>query len=459
MSDDEMLVAQSPKTPFPASTITEGVLHPKDDGDCNDQSRKSRPRKRVTFDMQLKIHTIPNRIPVYERRPAYNNMGPPAHYSSLLNRGQNQRSLLPRPLDIKTRDRYLVGAANLSAKRIIDIFGSANNRHVSSPSPNRQRTSGYRNARRVPQYASPTISSSARLTQSLTESAATERHEPVMSRAAANLKQITDAIGEESPRNGEEQYFPRDAEMLEKISNGVTGERDISANSVYGSQQTRTRVQSSPSRVQSYSYTQNNLSNSHHGGRFSHGPERLRSASLATPRPEPLDGGTGRLPIVTSEQIQLNNRYMTSRVNTGKDEQMRLSAHGRSDLYKSNSDEYANDKDFNGNVPNRTPSRCSTIDAYAIDGPDHSNVNSFNLSANGSATTRRIGSGRGQRRLITTPPSRAWEGFEMAITQPSLQVSALRTAVNLPHHQSSPISSHLSTSTSQRTWSSRNTYS
>ena len=30
----------------------------------------SRTRKKVTFDLDLQVHTIPNRIPIYERRPA-----------------------------------------------------------------------------------------------------------------------------------------------------------------------------------------------------------------------------------------------------------------------------------------------------------------------------------------------------------------------------------------------------
>lgn len=432
-----MLVAQPSNTLFVDSPLAEN------NGRENQEQGTRKPRKRVTFDMQLQIHTIPNRIPMYERRPAYNNMVHPAgHHSGLLNRGQHQRSLLPRPLDIKNRDRYFVGVANLSTKRIIDLFGSASTRHSStSSSTTRQRSPSSRNTRRVPQYASPTISSSSRLSQSSgTASGSSADIPPVMSRAAANLKQITDALGEDV-REGS----PEEQHLGNGISNAGSSEGVSQISSYIGGQQSKTRVQSSPARVQNYSLSQSSHSNSFAYSRDV--PDRLRPASLVTPRPEPLDGS--KLPIVTSEQIQLSNRYAT--FNIPKDDQMRMSAHGKNDLFKSSGDEYSDRKDINGNSPNRTPSRCSTIDGYVIDSPDQNSINSASMTTN-----RRTGSGRGHRRLITTLPSRAWEGLEMSVTQPSLQVNALRTAVP---HQSSPVPSYLSTSTSQRSWTNRNAYS
>ncbi|KAJ8033151.1 hypothetical protein HOLleu_23301 [Holothuria leucospilota] len=457
MSDDEMLLAQSSADSFSATSGPEVLLSGNEEG-AKDEQRTTRPRKRVTFDMQLQIHTIPNRIPVYERRPAYNSMGPPPHYSALLNRTQHQRSILPRPLEGKSRDRYLVGAANLSAKRIIDLFGTPSS-GIASSSPTRSRNTTYRNTRRVPQYASPTISSNARLSQTPNDSNAIER-QPLMSPAAANLKHITDALGEEqSPANSESKEigFSRNADKA-VISPSLGGRSDQDL--FNGLKAPRSRVQSSPARVQNFSFSgsSSTVTTSQPSLRYTNGPERLRSASLATPRPEPLDGSGAKLPSVSSEQIQLSNRYLPGKMIPGKDETMRLSAHGRTDFFKPSTDEYSNETDINGNIPNRTPSRCSTIDAYVIgDGQDQSSLTSpYGITSN--AGNRRIGSGRGHRRIITTPPSRAWEGMEMPVTQPSLQVSALRTAVNTPQ-QGGAISSYLSTSTSQRTWSSRNAYS
>lgn len=172
--------------------------------------RKKAPMKKVTFDLDLEIHTIPKRVPMYEQRPASNftanSAGGGYQY--------HPQAFIPRPLDLRGRDRHLLGPN--STKRIIDLF-NLNRSGVGKYGPKvigRSTKGGTSAADFLGKYP-PTNSYPPNF-----------RPPSKMSRAAFNLKQITSALGEHLTETGydgfEWDYVTRARKQIGASSAGST---------------------------------------------------------------------------------------------------------------------------------------------------------------------------------------------------------------------------------------------
>ena len=422
--NSDLLVASRDPTVGNGSLLGNSLDGEADKNSC--ASGTTRTRKKVTFDLDLQVRTIPNRIPVYERRPAYNNSG---H----LIRGRTPQSyaFVPKPLDIRGRDRYLIGAANLSAKRIVDLF-SVPNGNPNYPSPPRGQTRTGQPAwrRQSPTYGSAATTGSAAVRHPAYAFDGTKSAK--MSRAAANLKQITAALGEHFDSSVYQEWDTSSASSKRGVAPAPQRGADPSDSSATTG--ACTTVTLAPSRsytppkprtffpyrhqltTKSISPTDSNQDSSADSTRTSL-TERSRSTSYA-------GESSRKLPVVVDDQQPSMNdsQLIISKApsNQRPDVRRRIDGGGPVGTDRFRRVPSARDRERQ----ERASSRCSTIDTYVISEPFDVD-NSSSTSSRGLGT--RIGSGR---RMAPTPGktrSMAWEGADISITEPALTANALRT--------------------------------
>ncbi len=340
--------------------------------------RKKAPMKKVTFDLELEIHTIPQRIPIYEKRPA--------SHASYPSRGQHPQAFLPRPLDLRGKDRHLLGTT--SARKIIDMFNlpSAVHNYPFSPkiigrSPKR---TTHQNASTLTSYP-PTNSYPPR--------------HPRMSRAAFNLKQLTSALGE----NFDESVYEWD--YTARARKQIGGSAASMASVVPSMNNSKVKT------------TGNEIPTSNRQGNAiaAFSPSRIKTSPIRSPTntdtlsidknpnagqakqvfpPSYITSGT---PHLSSTHLSLNNRSNTQLTNR---RQLKTSTRRTSIESDHNSRTKSPTKD-------RASSRCSTIDTYVI----------AEVSNEGQTPERvspRSGSLAYRRKLVTSPNKKttsqmAWE--------------------------------------------------
>lgn len=341
--------------------------------------RKKAPMKKVTFDLDLEIHTIPQRIPIYEKRPA--------SHVSYPTRGNHPQAFLPRPLDLRGRDRHLLGVN--STRKIIDLFNLPNGVHNYPFSP---KVIG-RSPKRSQNQNAATVRSTYPPTNSYTP-------KQPLSRAAFNLKQLSNALGEHFDESVYEwDYTSRARKQIGGSAASMASASDTNNNN---NSKTKTSVNDnqagsrkshrdnaiaafSPSKIktstQRSSTNQETLSIDRNPS-IGHGKQILQpSYAISTASPH---FNTASLSI-KSGQHQLKNRR-----NFKTPHSSRTVPHT----------EITSDRTASPSKDTRASSRCSTIDTYVISDVPDSQGTGTSSPRSGSASAYR-------RRPSLTSPKKA----------------------------------------------------
>lgn len=386
----------------------------------------TRSRKKVTFDLDLQVRTIPNRIPMYERRPAhYNNTG---H----LSRGRSSQSYAfgPKPLDIRGRDRYLIGAANLSAKKIVDLFRVPNG-HQSYPSPPKgQARQGQPAWRRQSQqgYGSAATSGSSAVRHPAYAYDGTKSAK--MSRAAANLKQITAALSEHFDASVYQEWNSSEKKKgPTPVSASIQGisSSDVSAGSGSCNTVSPTPPRGfNPTKLKNHLHYRQQLSpqsisptDSNQDSESSRTSLAERSRTVSYSSGTATSTSTRKLPVVVMQQSSLSDPQLII---------SKAPSNSRPDVRRRSDDGVYQGSERFRRVPSartdRSASRCSSIDSFVISEP-------FDLESgpSGASYTKegRFGSGRKMPPAQGAGRPMAWEGAEISVTEPNLMANALRT--------------------------------
>ena len=343
----------------------------------NTRKRKKAPMKKVTFDLDLEIHTIPQRIPIYEKRPA--------SHVSYPTRGHHPQAFLPRPLDLRGRDRHLLGVN--STRKIIDLFNLPNGVHNYPFSP---KVIG-RSPKRSQNQNAATVRSSYPPTNSYTP-------KQPLSRAAFNLKQLSNALGEHFDESVYEwDYASRARKQIGGSAASMASASDINNNNsktktsvndnqagirrshrdnaiaAFSPSKIKTSAQRSPTNQETLSIDRNPS--------IGQGKQYLQpSYAIATASPH---FNTASLSI-KSGQHQLKNRRHFKTTHSS-----RTVPHT----------EITSDRTASPSKDTRAPSRCSTIDTYVIaDVPDGQRT---------GTSSPRSGSASAYRRRLTSPSKKA----------------------------------------------------
>ena len=342
--------------PEPAKNYSNG------DTESPSVGRKKAQVKKVTFDLDLEIHTIPQRIPLYEKRPA--------SHLSYPTRGQHPQAFLPRPLDLRGRDKHLLGAT--STKKIIDLFNLSNHNYPFSPKV-------------IGRSSKRSLQSTGAFRSTFPPTNSYTVRKP-MSRAAFNLKEITNALGDL-----DDSFF----DYTQRARNQIGGSTASMA-SVLPDEETYTKTNVTD--IQSRTRKPNRDGNSTIGA-FS--PSKIKTSPHRTQ--EAQQTLTIDTPPLTEQQnppysISTTSPHIKSVSVPLKSVPHQLKNRRHFKTTKSRTipqTEITPQRSPSPSKDTRTSSRCSTIETYVIaDGSDKQRVN---------RSSARSGSASSYRRRLVSP--------------------------------------------------------